>query len=936
MAHSDWVNSSSRVIKAKAVARVYDSFSANFEIGMQGESLNTDYNGNCYITVGCSIVGNSNNGLKYLQITGNKERNEYPIDFTITNSRYYQNTGEDLFEKNIVNNNSTDCIIDFKEYLIPIEFDIIVIKWSKPNITLQEDSITFVGPSINFDLIECGMLSNFETDIGLPYDGTNQLQYGMKTSSNSIELTKDLKNTGVQKLPLTDSMFANFEYGKKYTFGWNDNTQEKRTWSDKIVEDGIAGIIDCVDDNYNSTSGTYLTGALGGQTRSTNNRNVKQNHIYFNACSLNSNVYYLTSGNTKNYVTKNMRVRFSYGDDSHDEFVYDTTKNNNNQFYYYSSYYKYTYTPDPTNPTALEVRANVIYGQITNDRRYYYNVRIANILMLDLTDVFGEGNEPTKEWCDSNIVYNSITGVLTISGKSYIVGNDIKIITRSELLTRLEYKPYIEFSMALDSEFNYTKIGNYFIDSFDYEENNPKFTAKLKDNTKLLEETKLSGVAVNDINNNKGDTSGPFTHKSMNILFNSYINNALTEDTGLSFGEWGDWADIEVKTATYPQNYPYSYSYNKYCQIFGTYLIQNITDIHNVKIVYIGDDNNNSYSISKDKCLSFEQYNKLDNSIRNTSIEAQEFELNNTGNVIQYAGYNSVYSTRTEGYINLNKLNESYEDTEIHNSASSDYPYIVSKLNSSGNVISGTITIPLSQYNDYQDFSIDLYGVRAKYTCEINLSWITGQTGVPSGTNDETKNYIKSDGSIVTSISSLTDDDFNKIKWGITSYTITRDDYNAYLNYTITFKRINDIALNSDASYGILPAVSIEEYFLGAYKVVLIGYNYSSKSTTFNYTSGQGNTYSLQGNEFLQLNCKYIESGTTYSNAPLVYDKIADKILTEFKDNKSIVKLEWIGSPYIKIFDIVTLDNGISYRVHYIRHKYDGGYRQVLYLVQED
>lgn len=929
MAHTDWTNSSSRVIKAKAIARAYDSFSATFTIGKSGESLNTNNNGNCHITIGVRIGGNSKNVAKYIQITGNKVRNEYPIDFTITNARYYESNGEELFEKNISGNNSTDCIIDFKEYSVPREFDIVITKWSKPNCQLQEDSITLVSPNIEFDLIECGMLSSFETDIGLPYDGTNQLQYGIKTSSDSIELTKDLKNTGVQTLPLSDAMFSTFEYGKKYTYGWNEYTQARRTWSDKIVEDGIAGILESIDDNYNSTSGTYLSTALLGEFRSTNYKNVIQNHVYFAACSLNSNVYYLTGGTKKNYVTKNMRVTFEYGNGIHDEFVYDTTQNNNNQFYYYSTYYKYTTAPSGNDPVALSVRANTIYGQITNDKQYYYNVRVANIVMLDLTDLYGEGSEPTKDWCDHNIVYNSFTNTLTIAGKSYIVGNDIGIITRSEMLTKLDNKPYIEFSMALDSEFNYTKIGNYFIDSVDYDENSPKFTARLKDNTKLLEENELPQINVNDIN----ITGEGYVYKSINKLFNNYINNQLELDLDLQLDQ--DISnDISINTATYASNMPYSVAYNRFCEALGAYIIQDITNIHRIKFLHYSKNDWSTYNINTNQCVSFQRYNKVDNAITNVSVEAREFDLSNAGEIIQYTGYDTIYPTRLEGYIDETK--DADEDIEIHNSASISYPLLISKLDPAGNTITGTITIPLSEYNSHSEYYIELYGARAKYTCDINLAFITSQTGVPSGTNDETKNYIKEDGSIVTSISNLSDNDFNKIKWVNSSYVIRIQNSTVYFDYSLSFRRVNDAVGNSKISQGLLTGEKIEEEYLGAYKVVLTGYDYSSKSTTFNYTNGQGNTYKLSNNEFVQIGGKYIDRSTTYANAPLVYDKIASKILEEYGHNKKIVKLEWVGSPYIKIFDLIVLDNSDTYRVHYIRNKYDGGYRQVLYLVQED
>lgn len=34
---------------------------------------------------------------------------------------------------------------------------------------------------------------------------------------------------------------------------------------------------------------------------------------------------------------------------------------------------------------------------------FYYD----NLILIDLTEIFGTGNEPSKEWCDNNIIYNN-------------------------------------------------------------------------------------------------------------------------------------------------------------------------------------------------------------------------------------------------------------------------------------------------------------------------------------------------------------------------------------------------------------------------------------------------------------------------------------------------------------------------------------------------
>ena len=42
---------------------------------------------------------------------------------------------------------------------------------------------------------------------------------------------------------------------------------------------------------------------------------------------------------------------------------------------------------------------------LDNENPYYFD----DVMLLDLTEIFGKGNEPTKEWCDENINYNTTT-----------------------------------------------------------------------------------------------------------------------------------------------------------------------------------------------------------------------------------------------------------------------------------------------------------------------------------------------------------------------------------------------------------------------------------------------------------------------------------------------------------------------------------------------
>ena len=63
--------------------------------------------------------------------------------------------------------------------------------------------------------------------------------------------------------------------------------------------------------------------------------------------------------------------------------------------------------------------AYIIYTQSEFSKEFYTR----NPLFVDLTLMFGEGNEPSKEWCDKNlnsyIKYNTVGTEVSISDINY-------------------------------------------------------------------------------------------------------------------------------------------------------------------------------------------------------------------------------------------------------------------------------------------------------------------------------------------------------------------------------------------------------------------------------------------------------------------------------------------------------------------------------------
>lgn len=74
--------------------------------------------------------------------------------------------------------------------------------------------------------------------------------------------------------------------------------------------------------------------------------------------------------------------------------------------------------------------SNITSGEYRTVVCYYCNysaglVHYGGLMIIDLTEKFGEGNEPSLEWCHSNIEY--------LDGKSYIISDTVKIAKISSI-----------------------------------------------------------------------------------------------------------------------------------------------------------------------------------------------------------------------------------------------------------------------------------------------------------------------------------------------------------------------------------------------------------------------------------------------------------------------------------------------------------------------
>ena len=953
MAHSDWVNQSSRVVNAKAEVYAYNVTSTESASG-----INLTYGGKGsggYHKF--QVYFNNANYVKpirYVQISGNRHKNQYPVDFQITGA-----DGTDIYIKN---NNSIDCIIDFKNQAVPAYFEITVHKWWGESNGIDGWSITNVSINVKFDLIECGMLKSFELENALPYDGTGDLKYGIKTSENTLEIVKDNQNTSdvylKKTIDLSDVNMLNgfYDSNGRYrvlTSTTSPSGTSTRYWGSGFVE-------------YGQTSGKPMKLYKGHK------------YLIMLSCKMT-----FQNKNTLEYlIDKKLRLTTSVGVEKSLQYPYGdgnglSTMNGYeivgedifpsreelfiSQFNRVSYIYECkdsNYSDDIGEYTYRKVNFSMAAEGSVEDPKYesgkteyIFDMQIRDATFFDLTDVFGQGNEPDIQWCDKHISVltdggysNSTTTVYMDKNTSgtVLVPSSMSVLSRSEMCTTLENEPYINFSMELDNEFRYTLIGCYYIDSYDYDENKPTFDIVIKDNTKKMQERIYSGKVID-----YGDG------RYLATLFSAFRNQIVTPycdiqiELNESFGN-----TYNVKHAIIPKNISIMDVCNKFCDVGQAYITPSLKlPYDNIKTMYwncINKIKSNSYHISTNRCTNINIYNKNINSIKNVALSAY-YKSSEQAVEQSKIAETPVLSTWFNGYVNtelpLGGMSEiAVNDTPSYSNGADILMSLGEYSNYQNmrvfrNQVTGYFDVSKSDVEKYDNFGVRFVGVRAKYTYVVDFAFgLTESSGIPSGENYSIKDYIivhNGEQDTTQDISKLTDSDFSNVEWAevkdFKNYTSPDDNSKIRFEYLIRYNANNDCLKYSSTSYpALLAALSRhgQAEILGAYKIYLYGYDSSSDYINYEYSIGSGNSFEIYNNEFLQNNCEDVSTGKS------VQDSISDNIFAKFGNGVKTAEIEWVGSPYINLFDLVTLDNGITYRVHYIKHKYDGGYRQVLRLVE--
>ena len=900
MAHIDWTKSSSRVVQPRALLNKYDTDNGNIIYDATNQSSNTvkwitDKDG--YVTGVDSNGVKTEDGLKiqcmadvsasatssnYLQIVGDKASNGYPVDFQITNVGL-KNDDQTAITFNMTNNNSYNCIIKHdNNNEFPINFYVTILKWSIPNKTLYvftddniETVITHIGFDVRFDLVGNGMVASAMTPlIEMPYDGTNDLQYGIKTSQFNLTLNKDTPNTGYQ---------YDIETKKIYNgFGFYSNV----TTDTRPSDDFLKGIVS----KYNPTDDGFF---------------IKGNKYYY---SIGLKVEASNSSLTRKFANVFMYADLEPGHIGSKIFESGVLILQKVQ-----AYDMFTGIWD-CDVVAGGLRYGALIPEIRNgDVVSDMTMGTYKPIMIDLTSIFGKGNEPTIDWCNQNITRDK-DGNVTISGK---IGYETEIkkfnysfVSKSKFIVENVNNEYVSFGLKLDTENKFTDIGRYFVTATDYNENGKTFNVAFKDNTKLLQENTIPLL----------DTTSISSSPSINELFNQFINKRANNDIDINFNKFDFENRYYLPSVQYPLNQTYFQTYKKLCEATLANIYQDVTNIRN--LILSSAYTPVTYEIHNNQCYSLKLYNNINNSVNNVSYETLKYL--NTGSPFSIEKQGDLQYTLLDGYMEVDDYDKYGDNTQLLDGYSWAVDLfadrcLVPKLSSTGNTIKGTLTISLSNYNSNKEYSIKILGARAEF--------IDGQTNsgsyVPSS-DGKKKKYLhtKNDGTevLVDDVSGLTDNDYSLVAYSsMDNLNIQSSGDSVIFNYTSIYY-----------AGPIIKQKYADCYYLGAYKIVLVSQELGHNTITQTFTTGNGNLYKTGENEFIQTDSKVGDTGMSIA----AYN--ANKILKEFRTNKSVVELEWIGSPYIRLNDVIKLDNWLSYRVYYIENKIDGGYRQKLKLVQKE
>lgn len=862
---------------------------------------------------------------RYLQISGNKNTNDFPVDFSIKNN----SNGKEVV---VVGNSKVDCIVDFgEEVVITDGLYIKITKWSKPYSSVK---LSYVGFRVNFDASD--LFRTYSIDDGCNYDGGDSFSYGVKSNTGSLELYKDKKNKGSVKTATKEEV-DNILTSRIFSYTHSNTTvvdegiviDGVKTYYIKNNEDfngNFLHIIRPIDWNYDRLNSGY--GLVSFDVYNDSNEDLYINPVMKFICKDGADNYkwkvfqFVGAGKDIVFVGAKTKQRVSY--------IYSNKNNPVDNLYIRKEGANYLYF-DVYNKNKVRIKTGDGYDNST-----LYKFNISNIYCGIMTDTQVENlslsqntNYGNKVYYDSNL--NKII-VLDPSQKPCKLKSKIESIVQGVM-------PNIKISVATAGD-TFKQLCNMWVTDYNYDQNGITTSFKLSDIFYVLQKITHNGILLKEYKNvlvdeytticlQKGFLSDVDLIESLNLDYNHInVNNTPNIEAVIpmcidKIGE--NYFDIlnDSSIAT------------------NTFLIQDQKD-DDLSFIYCNkEQRNDKFDILNTECYTISDKRNEKNSIKRIDISCVVVDENQYSEEMQN---NIIYEDEdfTESSFKCYLLKDIKTEKDYYEGSifEESIPYIMMKDIS----ISGEAKIPFSLYKKYNKFTVALKCATA-YRTYINYYSDIDIVGEIAGgqserlylqkidEENETVEYTKDLSKIEDTQTTITvgtsqieyvsgDSEYVTLK-----YTLNKSPYNYKSMFGGQFMSISYLLPGEENLF----TKYIQKY-LGAYKVVILGGNRDYDVSDVSYSDISGKTLDISSNTFIQQN-GYIY-GDNDSNLPFV---LAKDIYDEYKNGKKIVKIDYIGSPYLKVYDIITLENGISYRILKITHiSNGGGFKQQIIAMEKE
>ena len=858
---------------------------------------------------------------RYLQISGNKNTNDYPVDIEITNNS--------SSEKILVSGNSkVDCIIDFGEEIdVSQGLSIKITKWSKPFSCVK---FSYIGYYVTFDVSD--LLRTYNIEDGCSYDGGDNFSYGVKSNSGNISLYKDkLNKASIISLYEGDAKCDNIISSNSFSSSYSS----EEYFDDGVLVDGAKRYYVTNKDGYPNGSYIYISRPINWVSSNNNNGfgvvtfdvyNHYNESLFINP--LVAFPFYVggsdTSGNKifryKTAATPSERISLQ----PHKWTTVSYISNNKNNPYNNAGFM-------PTGSCSIRLDAVNSKGAAP-DRSF--KLELKNIAIGVATD-----EQVEKYSLVENTQYGeSIHYDLSLS-KIILYGpkHTKRAVSKIDSMIRND-NANIRVSVSTVGD-SFKQIANMWVENYDYDHNGIGVTFNINDIFSKMNKLEYDGsvISENDAGYIDGYVEGYVTQRSFwtNVGFGRGLN--INSDIVPQFIKEPNIIS-QMPTILDSVGAKYFEIFNNASKAMNTFIVQDMSD-RDVSFIYCNKKNYNIFPIANSQCYSISDKRYEKNNISKIFLSPIVPSSNADSSIL----YRAPEFTITTPKCYLNAKLEEVDGVNAY--------LLMDEIN-----ISGKLTLPIEKFKMYERFSVGLECITSYRKINNNSLVWSDTVGEVIGDDSYKKQYIKyeDEGGVdgdrnqvyTGSLDLVGDENITTVSTNNKVSIVSITDTSVELEYTLAFNPIYYKSIFGESystkKIGIGDIVIFSkdyiQRYLGAYRLVLIGSNAGYDYSDVSYGDKSGNELYVNQNVFIQQDSKvYSSSLDNILPGDTLAESIAKDIYSEYCGGKKIAKIDYIGSPYLKVYDIITLENGISYRLLKIKHVSNGGgFKQQLILMEKE